>query len=95
MIEVLMIDAAESCETFCDGCGQLRLWARPGAPTACGNCGSPSIETGPVGGDRLPELRAAWRARRAQRECSRKLGRPCQADYGEPARCEWCDRLMP
>jgi hypothetical protein len=28
-------------------------------------------------------------------ECKRKPGRPCQPDYGEPARCEWCDRVMP
>lgn len=28
------------------------------------------------------------------RECPRKFGRPCQADYGEPPRCEWCDRPM-
>lgn len=28
-------------------------------------------------------------------QCSRKPGRACQADYGEPARCEWCERLLP
>ena len=94
-IEVVAVDLAVACETFCDACGQLRLWGNPERPTACGHCGSESIETGPVGGERLPELRAAWRSKRAGLECTRKPGRACQADYGEPARCEWCDRLMP
>ena len=44
-----------------------------------------------------PKRRRAKRSAGATvgNECQRKPGRPCQADYGEPARCEWCDRVMP
>lgn len=54
----------DSCETFCRSCGQLRLWAKPEKPEACGNCQSPDIVIGPLLGDELPKLRAEWQRER-------------------------------
>jgi len=48
-----------TCETYCRDCKQLRLWLKPEKPTACGNCGSSSIETGEIGSERLAELKKA------------------------------------
>jgi hypothetical protein len=57
------VDHGNLCETFCDACGQLRLWCKPGKPSSCGGCGSASIVTGNVGGDDLPRMRKEWQGR--------------------------------
>lgn len=46
-----------ACEYFCKACRQLRLWAKEGAPTECGNCGSADIVVGEVGSEVTSELR--------------------------------------
>lgn len=62
--EVIVLDGIEPrCETFCNTCGDLRLWCRPEEPLACGGCGASSPVTGPVGGSDLPRLREQWHAR--------------------------------
>lgn len=60
----LLVVPADSVETFCSSCGQLRLWAKGGRPSACGHCGSSAIEVEPLNGERLPALREAWRKER-------------------------------
>lgn len=52
--------SGQSCETFCQDCGQLRLWGKPEKPEGCGNCGSAKIAVGPLLGQELPKLREAW-----------------------------------
>lgn len=57
-------DWAGMCETFCQKCGQLRLWLRREFPTSCGNCGEPKPVVGSLGGTTLPQLRELWRAKK-------------------------------
>lgn len=88
--------SGDSCETFCRSCGQLRLWAKPEQPTACGHCNSADIVIGPLFGDELNRLRDAWRNDRARLHPfvpDRKRYsclHPLDADHDldeEPARC--------
>ncbi len=57
-------DFAGMCETFCEKCGQLRLWVRREYPTKCGGCEEPNPLVGGVGGRVLPMAREQWRAAR-------------------------------
>lgn len=57
-------DFAGVCETFCEKCGQLRLWLLREYPTKCGSCGEPDPLVGGVGGKVLPMAREQWKASR-------------------------------
>lgn len=54
-------DFAGMCETFCEKCGQLRLWLRREYPTQCGSCGEPEPLVGGIGGVLLKRLRDEWK----------------------------------
>lgn len=45
----VVVNADEACEYFCTECLQLRLFARPGKPTECGNCGCEDLVVGRIG----------------------------------------------
>lgn len=66
IVELPPEDFAGRCETFCEVCGQLRLWLKREFPDACGNCGAPEPLVGGVGGWVLPLAREQWRLRRAE-----------------------------
>lgn len=57
----ILLGITPKCEVFCLTCGQLRLWCREESPQECGNCGSDLIETGPINGPKLAEMRRKWR----------------------------------
>jgi hypothetical protein len=59
-------DFAGICETFCDDCGQLRLWVRREYPKSCGACGAPDPLVGGVGSRVLTMAKAQW----VQPECA-------------------------
>lgn len=56
-------DFAGMCETFCEKCGQLRLWVRKEYPLACGSCGEPHPLVGGINSRVLKMAREQWRVR--------------------------------
>lgn len=62
-IEIALLENADPCETFCENCGQLRLWLRPEAPERCGHCGSAAIIIGKLGSEGMLKRRDEWRKR--------------------------------
>ena len=52
------------CETFCDDCGQLRLWVRREYPKTCGACGARDPLVGGIGSRLLTMAREQWKLRR-------------------------------
>lgn len=78
--------SGDSCETFCSACGQLRLWAKPEKPVACGCCGSARIVIGPLLGEQLPKLREAWLIERGRYyPCGASL--ESESELAEPYPC--------
>jgi hypothetical protein len=58
---VLLRIPADSKETFCHDCGQLRLCLTTNNPTNCGNCQSSNILVGSLNSSELTEARAKWK----------------------------------
>jgi hypothetical protein len=53
-------------EYFCNGCGQMRLFARGGEPESCGNCGCEDLVVGNVEELDKDELVRAWKKENEQ-----------------------------
>lgn len=59
-------DFAGMCETFCDSCGQLRLWVRREYPKSCGACGAPDPLVGGLGSRILTIAKENWKFRQGR-----------------------------